>query len=172
LDFAELVQGFLELAGESLAVHAEGGEGAVGVDDVEVDGSLLGGWVGGAVEQGGFEHRDAVETPSGVDEFLGELSFGGGGRLVFVEELAAVALVGGGVLRGEDGRLAGGRHSFPPLLYLCSRKRPIGICRFGEAMGEGIQGRALFASGGAGSGEEVRVCPTYGGAVSGVGVED
>ena len=36
LDFAELVEGFLELAGEALRVQAEGGEGAVGVDDVEV----------------------------------------------------------------------------------------------------------------------------------------
>ena len=87
LNFAELVEGFLELAGESLGVHAEGGEGAMGVHDVEVDGPLIGGWVGGAIEKGGFEQRDAVEAPGGVDEFLGELSFGGRGGLVFVEEL-------------------------------------------------------------------------------------
>ena len=55
LDFAEHVQGFLKLAGEPLAVDAEGGEGAVGVDDVEVDSSLIVGWVGGPVEEGGFE---------------------------------------------------------------------------------------------------------------------
>ena len=107
LDFAELVERFLELAGEPLGVHAEGGEGAVGVDDVEVDGSLIGGRVGGAIEEGGFEQRDAVEAPGGVGEFLGELGLGGGGGLVFVEELAAVALVGGGVLGSENGGAAG-----------------------------------------------------------------
>ena len=53
LDLTEHVDGTLELAGESLAVHAEGGEGAVGVDDVEADGGLIGGWVGGAREQVG-----------------------------------------------------------------------------------------------------------------------
>ena len=37
LDFAELVHGLLELAGEPLVVQAEGGEGAVGVDDLKVD---------------------------------------------------------------------------------------------------------------------------------------
>jgi hypothetical protein len=52
LDFAKLVECLLELAGEPLRVHAEG---AVGVDDVEVDGRLLGGRVGRAVEEGGFE---------------------------------------------------------------------------------------------------------------------
>ena len=79
LDFAEVFRDFLELAGEPLAVQAEGGEGAVGVDDVKVDRSLLGGWIGGAVEEGGFEQGDAVEAPGGVGEFLGELGFGGGG---------------------------------------------------------------------------------------------
>jgi hypothetical protein len=60
LDFAELVQGFLELAGEPLVVQAEG---ALGVDVVEVDASLIGGRVGGAVEEGGFERGDAGEGP-------------------------------------------------------------------------------------------------------------
>ena len=45
LDFAEVVHGFLELAGEPLVVQAEGGEGAVGVDDVEVIAACsVGGW--------------------------------------------------------------------------------------------------------------------------------
>ena len=70
LDFAQMVERFLELAGEPFGVHAEGGEGAVGVDDVEVDCNLSGGRVGGAIEQGGFEQRDAVEAPGGVGEFL------------------------------------------------------------------------------------------------------
>jgi hypothetical protein len=97
LDLADGVQGFLELAGEPRVVQAEGGEGAVGVDDVEV----------GAVEESGFEQRDAVEAPGGVGELLGELSFGGSGGLILVEELAAVLLVGGGVLSGEDGGTGG-----------------------------------------------------------------
>ena len=53
-------------------------------------------------EQLGFQVRDAVETPGGVGEFLGELGFGGSGGLVFLEELAAVELVGGGVFGGQD----------------------------------------------------------------------
>jgi hypothetical protein len=131
LDFAELVQGFLELAGESLIVEAEGGEGAVGVDNIEVDGRLIGGRVSGAVEKGGFEQRNAVEAPGGVGEFLGELAFGCGGGLIFVDELAAVALVGGEVLGSEDGGLAG------------------------EAVGGGVEGGTLFAGVGAGSGRAI-----------------
>ena len=131
LDFAELLQGFLELAGEPLAVHAEGGEGAVGVNDVEIDSRLIVWWVGGAVKEGGFELRDAVYAPGCVGEFLSEMRLGGGGGLVFVEKLAAVALVFGGVLGGDDWGAAG------------------------EAVAEGILGRTLFAGGGAGScGEE------------------
>ena len=34
LDFAEVVHGLLELAGEPLTVQAESGEGAVGVDEI------------------------------------------------------------------------------------------------------------------------------------------
>ena len=52
----------------------------------------------------------------------------GGGGLVFVEELAAVGLVGGGVFGGEDG--GGG----------------------GEAVAEGVQRRTLFAGFGARAG--------------------
>jgi hypothetical protein len=117
LDFAELIHGLLELAGEPRVVQAEGDEGTVGVDDVKV----------GAVEESGFECGDAVDSPGGVGDFLDELSLGGSGGLVFVEELAAVALVGGGVLGGEDGGAAG------------------------ETVGEGVLRRPLFAGGGAGS---------------------
>ncbi len=80
------------------------------------------------MEEGGFEQRDAVEAPGGIGEFLGEVGFGGCGGLVFIEELAAMALVGGGVLRGEDGGAAG------------------------ESVGEGVARGALFAGGGAGAG--------------------
>ena len=97
LDFAELVERLLELAGQPLRVHAEGGEqGNKGLG------------VGVLGKQLGFEQRDAVEAPGGVGEFLSEVRFGGGGGFVFVEELAAVALVGGGVLGGED-RGSGGQ---------------------------------------------------------------
>ena len=51
LDFAELAEVLLELAGEALAVEAEGGEEAVGVDDVEGDGGFFIGRVGGAREK-------------------------------------------------------------------------------------------------------------------------
>jgi hypothetical protein len=107
LDFAEVIQGLLELAGKALIVQAESREGTVGVDDVEVDASLIGGWVGGAVEEGGFERRDAIDAPGGVGEFLGELGLGGSGRLVFVEEAATMRVERGSILGGENG--AGGR---------------------------------------------------------------
>jgi hypothetical protein len=130
LNFAEVFQGFLKLAGKPLAVQAEGGEFAVGIDDIEIDGGLIGRWVSSAVEQGGLQRGDAVETPGSIDEFLGELGLGRRGWLVFLKELAAMALVGGGIFGSEDGIAAG------------------------EAMGEGIQGRTLFSGGGAGSGGE------------------
>jgi hypothetical protein len=69
---------------------------------------LLGGRVGSAVEERGFEERDAVETPGGVGEFPGELGFGRGGGLVFVEGLAAVEPIGGGVLGVERRGLGAG----------------------------------------------------------------
>jgi len=107
LDFAELVHGLLELAGEPLVVEAESSEGAVGVDDVEVDSSLIGGRVGGAIEEGGFEERDAVEPPCGVGEFLGELGLGGSGGFVFVEEAAAMRVERRVVFGWEDGGRGG-----------------------------------------------------------------
>jgi hypothetical protein len=105
LDVAELRQSLLELAGEALAVQAESGEGAMRVDDVERHflaswGSLLGGWVGSAGEEVGFEERDAVEAPGGVRKLVDKLGLGGGGGLVFIVELLDVALVGGEVLGG------------------------------------------------------------------------
>jgi hypothetical protein len=58
--------------------------------------------VGGGVvgEQFGFEEWDAVEAPRGVGDFVDELSFCGGGGLIFIEKLLDVALVGVGVLGG------------------------------------------------------------------------
>jgi len=55
LDVAELVEDLLELAGEACAVESESGYGAMGVDDVEFHGGLLGGRVGGQGEELGFE---------------------------------------------------------------------------------------------------------------------
>jgi hypothetical protein len=128
LDFAELLQGFLELAGEALVVQPESGEGTMGIDDVEVDSGLFGGRVGGAIKKGGFQVRDTVETPGGIGDFLDELGLGGGGGLIFVQELVAVELVFCCILGSEDGGAAG------------------------QAVGDRILGRALFAGGSARSG--------------------
>jgi hypothetical protein len=103
LDFAEVVHGLLELAGEPLVVQAQGGDDAVGVDDIKIDASLLGGRVGGAIEEGGFQGWNAIDAPSGVGEFLGELGFGGSSGLVFIEEAATMRVVRGPVFGGEDG---------------------------------------------------------------------
>jgi hypothetical protein len=81
LDVAELVERFLELAAETVALDGEVVNQAVGVDDVKVDSSLLVAWIGSAVEHIGFEQWDVVEAPGGVDEFLDELSFGGSAGL-------------------------------------------------------------------------------------------
>jgi hypothetical protein len=53
-------------------------------------------------EQLGFEERDAVEAPSGVGDFVDQLSLGGCGGGVLIEKLLDVALVGFGVLGGQD----------------------------------------------------------------------
>ena len=61
LEGAELVECLLELAGEALAVEAEGGEGGYGFAGVgAVDGR----------EEVGFQKRYAIEAPSGIGEFL------------------------------------------------------------------------------------------------------
>jgi hypothetical protein len=52
---------------------------------------LIGWWIGRAVEEGGFERRDAVDAPRSVGEFLGDLGLGGSSRFEFVEEAAAMA---------------------------------------------------------------------------------
>jgi hypothetical protein len=66
----ELLERLVKLAGEALAVDAEQGDGAISVDDVEVDAGLLAGRVGGAAEGLGFEKRDAVLAPGGVGEVV------------------------------------------------------------------------------------------------------
>ncbi|MGB6941719.1 MAG: hypothetical protein WBE37_04950 [Bryobacteraceae bacterium] len=96
LDFAERFEGPLKLAGEPLGVHAKGGQQG----NLDLGVGVLG-------EEIGFEHRDAVEAPSGVGQLLSEVGFGGVGGLVFVEELAAVDLICGGVLGGEHRRSGG-----------------------------------------------------------------
>ncbi len=147
LDFAELAEVLLELAGEALAVEAEGGEEAVGVHDVECDGGIFIGRVGGARENVGFEQGSAVDAPGGVGEFLDELGFGGGGGLVFVGELGAVELVGSGVFGGQDGGAGG------------------------QAVGERVLRRTLFAGAGARAGRVLRIRAVDGGAV-GFGVTE
>src|SRR5579862_6457904 len=68
LNLAKLVEGFLELAGEPMALHVEVCDEAMGVDDVEVDTRFLIGRVGSAGEQVGLEHRNTIEAPGGVDQ--------------------------------------------------------------------------------------------------------
>ncbi len=63
LDGAELVERFVELFGEASAMETEGGDGAVGVDDVECDAVFFRGRIHGAVEEIGFEERNAIEAP-------------------------------------------------------------------------------------------------------------
>ena len=92
LHLAELLGGFLELAGEARTMETKPGE--------ERD---LGLGVGGLGEQVGFEEWNAVETPGGVGHFVDQLSFGGVGGFVLIEKLLEVTLVGFWVLRGEDG---------------------------------------------------------------------
>src|ERR1017187_5430287 len=98
LDIAELIERLLELAGEAGAVQSEAGEEPVGVDDVEGGGLGAGGWGLSAREDIGFQERDPIYAPGCVGELLDQLGFGCGGGLVFVDELAAVALVCGRVL--------------------------------------------------------------------------
>jgi hypothetical protein len=52
-----------KLAGESLIVQAEGGEGTVGIDDVAVDCSLIGTGLAAQSSQGSSDEGDAVEAP-------------------------------------------------------------------------------------------------------------
>jgi len=103
LDVTELLESLLELAGEALAMQAERGEGAVGIDDVEV----LVGQVGGAGEQVGFQKGNSVETPSRIGQFVDELGFSGRRRFVFIEKLLVVTLEGGRIFGRENGRGGG-----------------------------------------------------------------
>ena len=79
-------------------------------------------------EQLGFEEGNAVETPGGVGDFVDQLSLGGGGGLILIEKLLEVALVGFGVLGGQDSGLGS------------------------ETMAQRVAGRTLFAGFGARAG--------------------
>jgi hypothetical protein len=148
LDVAEFVEAFLELAGEALALDAEVGEEAMGVDDVKLhwlvklDG-FAGGGIGGAREHVGFEERDAVETPRSVDELLDELGFGWSGGLVFAEKPAAMVFIGSPVFGGEDG--GGG----------------------GQAVAQSVERRTLLTRFGARTGGASGVGSVNGGAIRG-----
>jgi hypothetical protein len=98
LDIAELIERLLELASEAGAIQCEAGEESMGVDDVEGAGLGAGGWGLSAREDIGFQERDPIYAPGRVGELLDQLGFGCGGGFVFVDELAAVALVCGRVL--------------------------------------------------------------------------
>ena len=129
----------MELPGKALALDAEVGDEAMGVDDVESDFRI--GWDGrgGARKDFGFEERDAIEAPGGVGELLDELRFGGSGGLIFIEEAAAMGVVGGLVFRGEDGGSGG------------------------QAVAQGVERGTLFAGWGAGAGGMLAVGAVYGG---------
>ena len=141
LEVAEEFQGFLELARETAAIKAQQTEGMIGIDDVEGDSGFFGGRVGGAGEEIGFEFRNAIEAPGGVDQFLDELAFGGSLGLVFVNESLRVFLVGGGVLVGQEDGLTG------------------------QSMAQGVQLGALFAGFGARPGGVERIGAVYRSAV-------
>src|SRR5580704_6664169 len=117
LNVAELIESFLGLAREARAVQAQLGE--------ERD---LGLGVGVLGEQLGFDEWDTVEAPGDVGHLVDQLSLWGIGGLAVIEKLLEVALVGFGVLRGQD-RGAGG-----------------------EAVAESVLRGALFASFGARTG--------------------
>ena len=92
-------------------------------------------------EQLGFEEWDAVEAPGGVGDFVDQLRLGGIGGGVLVEKLLDVALIGFGVLRGQEGGAGG------------------------EAVAEGVLRGALFAGFGARAGGVRRVGAVGGGAL-------
>jgi hypothetical protein len=146
LNVAQVFDSFAKLPGETIAIHAQVGDGAEGVDDVECDGGFRSGRSGGAGEQVGFEGRHTVEPPSSRGEFLHELLFGRASRLVLVEEFLGEALIGGEVLRGQSDGAAG------------------------ESVAQGVERRTLLAGWGAGSGGEPGVGAVDGGAVVWFGV--
>ena len=53
-------------------------------------------------EDGVFESRDAEKTPIGIGDGLHELAFAETDRFIFFLESGEVALVGGGVIGGEQ----------------------------------------------------------------------
>ena len=92
-------------------------------------------------KQIGFEEWDAVEAPGGVGDFVDQLSLGGGGGGVLIEKLLDVALVGFGVLSGQDGSLGG------------------------ETVAQGVAGGTLLAGFGARTGGVLGVGAVGGGAL-------
>ena len=139
LQFAKEMERLLELAREARAMEPEHGKG--------VDGRLRIRELRGAIgvgEEGGFEERDAAEAPGGVGEFLDQMSLGWRGRLVFVEETAAVLIKGGAIFGGQDGGTSG------------------------QAVPERVERRTLFAGFGAGSGGVLGVRAIDGRAVEGI----
>ena len=153
LEVAELVEDAVELAGEALLAGAEGGEGAGLFGEALGDGEVGVGGIGGREVGGGFgesgceelglERGDAVEAPGGVGEGLDEVFFEGADGQEFIDEAAAVELVGGGVLGGQDGGVAE------------------------EAVAERVEGGALLAGVGAGASGELGVFAIGGGAAGG-----
>jgi hypothetical protein len=121
LDFAKLVERFVELTGEAHAVESEVGEGLDGGLGVCMMLRAV-----GLGEDTGFEKRNVAEAPGGIGKFLDEVRFRHGGRLIFVSELAAVLLICVQVFGWQDG------------------------CARGQAVPERVARGTLFAGVGAG----------------------
>lgn len=102
MDFAELIERFVKLAGEAGAMESEVSEGLDGGQGIGV---LLA--TSGLGEDVSFEERDATKAPGGVGEFLDKMSFGCVGGLVFVLELAAVLVESRAIFRWQDGAAGG-----------------------------------------------------------------
>jgi hypothetical protein len=118
LDLAELSEGALELAGKTLAVNADVGEGAHLFTKCHShgEGGLGLRMVGAEAvfhfddaqrEEVGLDSGGAVHAPGGVDEGLDKLGFGGVFGAVFSQKGLGVALIRGVVLGGQDDGLAG-----------------------------------------------------------------
>jgi len=126
LDFAEGGERVLELARESGGLEIEAGEESVGVDDGEAV---------GAGDEAGFEERESAEAPSGIGELVDKMRFGETGRLVFVEELAAViargrrvAARGVAILLKRQGRLCGLRRQSVTFRGILFKSKPCNCC--------------------------------------------
>jgi len=161
LNLAELSKGPFELAGETLAVDADLGEGAGVLTERQghrecgfglrmVGADLIFHFGDAEREEISLDSGGTVHAPGGVDERLDELRFGGVFRVVLIQEGLGVALISGVVLGGQDDGLA---------------------C---QSVAEGVHFRALLTGFGSGAGGFLCIrtinAGTLGDAVGAIGV--